>query len=201
MPSSYDLVPKFGDPLIKSMNETNMQKTIHKYLAKKNKDQAEVFTPVILIEELLNQIPRSVWSNPRLRWLDPANGIGNFPMVVYFRLMKGLKSKILNEKTRSNHILSNMLYMVEINRQNVMISKRIFGKDANISCADFINQEKKWIKDFRDIEEFDIIMGNPPFQKPVKNTRKGNTSIWELFVEKSLSHLAKNGFLSARQNG
>ena len=38
----------------------------------------EVFTPIELVCEMLNKIPNEVWKNPNLKWLDPANGIGNF---------------------------------------------------------------------------------------------------------------------------
>ena len=51
----------------------------------------EVFTKFELINEMLDTLPAEVWSNPDLKWLDPANGIGNFPVVVMQRLMIGLK--------------------------------------------------------------------------------------------------------------
>ena len=31
-----------------------------------------------LVCEMLEQLPPSVWKNKDLKWLDPANGIGNF---------------------------------------------------------------------------------------------------------------------------
>lgn len=34
---------------------------------------------------------KEVWSDPTLKWLDPANGIGNYPVVAYYKLMDGLK--------------------------------------------------------------------------------------------------------------
>ena len=66
----------------------------------------EVFTPQKLIEEMMDKLPPRVWKDPNLKWLDPANGIGNFPMVVYTRLMEGLKETISDKSRRSNHILT-----------------------------------------------------------------------------------------------
>jgi hypothetical protein len=40
---------------------------------------------------MLDQLPKEVWSDPTLKWLDPANGIGNYPVVAYYKLMDGLK--------------------------------------------------------------------------------------------------------------
>lgn len=42
----------------------------------------EVMTPLDLVKEMLNTLPAEVWSNPNLKWLDPANGTGPFPAVV-----------------------------------------------------------------------------------------------------------------------
>ena len=50
----------------------------------------EVFTPFNLIIEMVDHFPKSLWKNPKLKWLDPGSGIGNFSMVYY--LGKGLKS-------------------------------------------------------------------------------------------------------------
>ena len=60
------------------------------------------------------RFPNNVWSNTKLKWLDPAAGVGNFGLLIYYRLMNGLKSKIPDLKKRSTHILENMLYQVEL---------------------------------------------------------------------------------------
>ena len=68
-------------------------------------------------------IPLDVWRDPNTKWLDPANGIGNFPVVAFYMLdyqlgnhgtaeFKGDKNK---EKCRK-HIVKNMLYMIELNK-------------------------------------------------------------------------------------
>jgi hypothetical protein len=189
-------------PLIYSMSPKDIQDKIEKYLPvreeKKNKN-GEVFTPIRLIEEMLEKLPSKVWTNPELKWLDPANGIGNFPMVVYNKLLEQLpktyKDLYSTEQGKKKHIIEKMLYMVELDTANVKISRRIFGKKANISCGSFL--EDKWVKDFNGIDKFDIIIGNPPFNASQENEGKkgGGDSLWPKFVEKSLDLLVNNGYL------
>ena len=42
-----------------------------------------------------------------------------------------------DDKIRKEHIIKNMLYMVELQADNVIVSRKIFGKDANIFCGSF----------------------------------------------------------------
>ena len=156
----------------------------------------EVFTPMKLVNEMLDKLPQKVWTNEKLKWVDPAAGMGNFPIAVYLRLMENLKDKIPNESKRKRHILENMLYMSELNKKNCYIIEQIFniGKKykLNLHCGDTLelNIKKKW-----DIEKFDIIMGNPPYQDGSGNRGKGHT-LWTQFVLKSFSEFLKvNGYL------
>jgi len=191
-------------PLITELNGKEINEYIIKNLAIKTQEKdefGEVFTPPDLIEEMIRELPKSVWKNKDYKWLDPANGQGNFPMIVYFELMKELDSVPLSK--RSEHIIKNMLYMVELNPKNVKISRKIFGEDANIVCMSFLSEDyksvnPKVIKKFG-IEKFDVIMGNPPFNKEKEEKRKGgyggNEPLWELFVTHSVDLLNTGGIL------
>ncbi len=196
---------KNKNALIYSMSSEDIQKKIEQYLPvrqeKKDKN-GEVFTPIKLIEEILDNLPANVWKNPDLKWLDPANGIGNFPMVVYKKLLEKLpdkyEGKYTNEAGKKKHIIEKMLYMIELDTANVKISKRIFGSNANICCADFLNDSDKCFKKFG-VDKFDIIVGNPPFQTPKKEGIEGTTAgkgiLWDKFIKKSLDILVNKGFL------
>jgi hypothetical protein len=190
---------KSNKNLIFNMNANAIEEKIEQYLSVRadEKDKfGEVFTPVQLIEEMLDELPKNVWSNPELKWLDPANGIGNFPMVVYKHLFKGLEKWEPNEETRSDWIIQKMLYMVELNPKNVKISKQIFGNNANICCADFLKDSEKCFTQFK-TDSFDIIIGNPPFNASQENEGKkgGGDSLWPKFVDKSIDLLVSNGYL------
>jgi type I restriction-modification system DNA methylase subunit len=82
------------DGLIHTMNDKDIEEKIKQYLSVKEEEKnkhGEVFTPVKIIEEMLDKLPNKIWSNPELKWLEPASGIGNFFMAVYSRLLKGLE--------------------------------------------------------------------------------------------------------------
>lgn len=192
------------------MTPQEIQTKIEEYLPirKKEKDKfGEVFTPLSLINELLYNIPLTIWKNPETKWLDPANGIGNFFMIVYQKLMEELpdtynKNGIhyKTKKEKGNHIIKNMLYMIEINPNNVNISQEIFGPNANICCCDFF-EEEKWRSLFFENEKhlFDLIVCNPPFQMAQQGERKGahgNKTLWDKFIVKSVDLLKDNGFLA-----
>ena len=55
------------------------------------KDFGEVFTPYALINKMLDELPEKVWTRPDFKWLEPTCGTGNFMLLVYLRLMNGLK--------------------------------------------------------------------------------------------------------------
>ena len=80
---------------------------------------------------MLDKLPLEVWSNPELKWLDPASGIGIFPLIVYMRLMIGLQEAIPDVEQRRKHILENMITMIEIDKENCKILKMIFNGSEN----------------------------------------------------------------------
>ena len=100
---------------------------IHNNIKPKQKEKqeyGEVFTPLNIIEELLDNLDKkykeinnnSIFEEVNFKWGDVnGSGIGNFSIVIYFKLMEGLKYKIINENERKKHILENMIYMAEYN--------------------------------------------------------------------------------------
>jgi hypothetical protein len=185
---------------MKSITESSEDEILEFYKEKsiirttEKNEYGEVFTPVGLINELLDALPKSVWRNPDLRWLDPAAGLGQFSAVIYMRLLKSLEKKIPNLDSRKAHIIKNMLFMVELNKKSVTDLKRIFGPSANISNANFLDHPDKWKKDLG-IETFDIVIGNPPFQTPKKSDYKGGAGkniLWDKFIISILSYNSLN---------
>ena len=177
-----------------TQNELSIEDFIQANLSirdfEKNK-YGEVFTPYSYICDLLNELPSAIWSNPALRWLEPASGIGHFCIVIYIRLMNGLARVIPDQGARHEHILRNMIFMVEINEENVARTREIFGPLANIECADFLAQDICCAD--KQKQGYDVIIGNPPFQTPrdsARNSSKGGQILWDKFILKSLELLS-----------
>ena len=160
------------------------------------KQFGEVFTPMILVNDMLDKLPKEVWANKNLKWLDPCVGMGNFMIAIYLRLMTGLEKSITDINKRKKHILENMLYMCELNKKNCYIVKQIFniGNEYKINLYEGDYLKFNSTKRFK-IDNFDIIVGNPPYQDASGNKGKGHT-LWTKFVEISLNNLLKeNGYL------
>jgi hypothetical protein len=145
-----------------------------------------------LDEAYIKEHGKSIFTEEGFKWLDPAVGIGNFPIIVYQRLMKGLITKIPNEEERRKHILEQMIYMVEISDKSIYILGKIFCGDKyklNIHKGSFLDSKCRY--DFM----FDIVMGNPPYNPPKTETGSSGNSIWQQFVIKSFYLVKEMGFL------
>jgi len=178
---------------------------------KEKQENGEVFTPMCLVFEMLDNLDkhyikqhgRSIFTEGTFKWFDPASGMGNFPVAVYLKLMEGLKTLMPNDEDRKKHIIENMLYMSELNKKNVFISYQIFNINGqyklNIYEGDTLKLDttQEW-----GIDLFDVILGNPPYNKGGIRSHTGkqlgdkNETIWTKFIEKSFELLKPDGFLA-----
>ena len=181
------------DKLLEFINDNLKPKVEEK------KQKGEVFTPIYLVREMLEKLDnayiknndKSIFSEPTFKWFDPAVGIGNFPIIVYLKLMEGLKQTIIDDDERRKHILENMLYMSELTPKNVFICRKIFcGETYKLNLYKGNTILDKLPDDFVD---FDVIMGNPPYNKG--GVGKGGGVFWREFVDKSIPLLNENGSL------
>ena len=135
--------------------------------------------PIEDTSERIGGIPLDLWTNPESKWLDPANGIGNFPYIAFQMLDFKLIKKMPNQESRRKHIVEKMLFMLEIEKGNVNTCFKIFeqlspGSKPNICCADTLSlKDSDLLRDFG-VSKFDVIMGNPPFNPGPK---------WSKFVD------------------
>ena len=157
-------------------------------------------------------IPAKIWKNPDLKWIDPACGIGNLSIIAYLKLMHSLPSKtkkydLSTPKKRHNHIIENMLYMVELDKRNCNVARKIFGKSANIYNGSFLTSNVKKVNpvviDTFNQSSFDVVIGNPPWNRmrriimTDKNNKHidGGKSLWDKFIIGAFQILKKNGYL------
>jgi len=164
----------------------------------------EVMTPISLVEDMLDKLPKEVWSNPELKWLDNCNGVGIFPCVVVERLMDGLSDWEKDEEKRYRHIMENMIYVAELQPKNMFLY--LCGFDPydeyvlNIYTGSFLDESfDNHMRDVWGVDKFDIIVGNPPYNdnQNAKGKRGGGSTLWDKFVIKSLNYtLKENGLLT-----
>lgn len=118
----------------------------------KQKQFGEVFTPVELVDEILDKLPKVVWSNPNKTWLDNSCGDGAFLVQVKHRLMEGLREWEPDDKKREFHILDKMIYGVELQRDNwtkcrVNLGLTPTGNDGNIVNTNALEYNYSFLKD------------------------------------------------------
>ena len=107
-------------------------------------------------DDRIGGIPIDVWRDPDTKWLDPANGIGNFPFVAFHMLDYQLKthgtkgSNSWSDEKRRKHIMEKMLYMIEIDKGNVNTTYKVMnylvpGSKPNICCADTLKMKDEFL--------------------------------------------------------
>lgn len=160
-------------------------------------EKGEVITNIKLLIELFDKIEEyvpDIYKN-NYKWFDSSAGIGIFFIVLYKKLIKyHTKEEILN----------NMLYFSEINKDNIDYINCIFNNDnkykLNIYYGDTLTLN---IKDYFNIDKFDIITHNPPYnsgciQSPNKKREKREKkykSLWQEFINYSFNNLKQNGYM------
>jgi len=183
----------------------NLMELVDSYLKPSNTEKkmlGEVFTSLELVEEMLDKLPVEVWSNPELKFLDPANGIGNFPVILVKKLMEGLKDWQPDSELRLKHILENQIYVCELQSKNMFIYLQLFDSEnkykLNFHRGSFLDENFKYVMKEWGVDKFDVVVGNPPYNNDQKaeGKRGGGSTLWDKFVIKVLnSFLKENGYL------
>ena len=173
--------------LLELISDCLKPKTIEK------KTFGEVFTPMDFInDKMLKDIEKywlknkneNIWTNEKLTWYDPATGMGNYPIAIYYKLMEGLKTKIPNEEQRKKHIIEKQLYMGELNKKNCFVVKQIFNINnefkLNLYEGDTLNIK---INEVFGLSKFNIIIGNPPYNEELKTKQGSASALYNKFIE------------------
>ena len=74
-----------------------------------NLSNDEVFTPPELVNKILDLLPKEIWTNKKIKFLDPTVKTGVFLREITKRLINGLEKEIPKLDKRINHILKNQV--------------------------------------------------------------------------------------------
>ncbi|MFH1994360.1 MAG: Eco57I restriction-modification methylase domain-containing protein [Nitrospinota bacterium] len=118
-----------------------------------NLSSDEVFTPPGLVNNILDLLPKELWSNPKARFLDPFCKSGVFLREIAKRLNKGLERKIPNRQERINHIFKNQLYGIAITELTSLLARR------SLYCSKTANGK------YSVCDDFDTPQGNIRFER------------------------------------
>lgn len=153
-------------------------------------EYGEIYTPFKLIEQMLDLFDQAVFRDPNKTWLDVGAGQGYISIALFARLNTGLCDCLPDEHTRKEHIVKNMLYLVELKPSNITALQILFGPMANIYAGDFCAYAPDRL--------YDYILGNPPYnshgiKKVPTNTARAKKqdciTLWPIFIQKSLACL------------
>jgi site-specific DNA-methyltransferase (adenine-specific) len=122
-----------------------------------NLSSDEVFTPPQLANQILDMLPKEIWSDRKATFLDPGCKSGVFLREIAKRLDAGLEKQIPDRQKRLNHIFKNQLYGFAITELTSLLSRR------SVYCSKTANGK------YSVCEAFDEPQGNIRFEQ-VKHT-------------------------------
>jgi site-specific DNA-methyltransferase (adenine-specific) len=137
------------------------------------KGNAEVPTPVPLVNDMLHKMPAEFWTTPK-KVFEPCCGKGNFVLGIFDKFWKGLAETIPDEIERCRIIMTECIYYADLTPLNVFITTEIMKCHVQSYCGlkvlDYefnryvgdtlkLDIEQQWRIP---IEQFAAI-GNPPY--------------------------------------
>ena len=156
------------------------------------KQNAEVPTPVVLVNDMLDKIPEEFWKTPK-KVFEPCCGKGNFVLGIFDKFYNGLKDTYDDEIECCKVIMTECIYYADLTAFNVFVTTEILKCHVQSYCAleelDYtfnsytgdtltMNLKDVWNISLEDVS----IIGNPPYST---NPSKPDTKpLYDKFIEK-----------------
>ena len=116
-----------------------------------NLSNDEVFTPPEIANQILDLLPKELWSDPNARFLDPACKSGVFLREIAKRLIAGLEETYPDLDERLEHIFKKQLFGIAITELTSLLSRR------SLYCSKFPTSKYSVVR-------FDEAEGNVRFR-------------------------------------
>ena len=100
-----------------------------------NLSNDEVFTPPQLVNEMLDLLPKELFSNPNARFLDPFTKSGVFLREIVKRLDVGLSAVIPDRQERILHIMHEQVFGIALTELTSLLARR------TVYCSKFADSE------------------------------------------------------------
>ena len=126
-----------------------------------NLSSDEVFTPPQLANQILDLLPKEIWSDKNATFLDPVCKTGVFLREIAKRLDVGLEKIIPDRQKRINHIFKNQLFGIAITELTSLFSRR------SVYCSKTANGK------YSVCETFDNAQGNIRLDRIEHNWKNG----------------------------
>lgn len=117
-----------------------------------NLSNDEVFTPPEIANRMLDLLPKEIWSDSKVKFLDPFCKSGVFLREITKRLLEGLSEEIPDVQKRLDHILHHQVYGMAITELTSLVSRR------SLYCSKEASSEYS-------ISRFDEAAGNIAFHE------------------------------------
>ena len=197
---------------IREIYKTAPAHKIHQLIAKhfipsleEKKENAEIPTPITLVNEMLDKIPDEFWKITN-KVFEPCCGKGNFVMKIFEKFFNGLVLLYPDENKRCEVIIKECLYYADLTPMNVFITTEILKCEIQSKSDGVINYNfNKYTGDTLvidtkqefNVDKFDAVIGNPPYQNNQVNVGKrgGGDLLWNKFVINSINIIKENGYL------
>lgn len=166
----------------------------------------EIITPKKVVNSVLDALPSEVW-NPYTTFLDPACKGGEFLKAIYDRLMESesLVAMYPDKIQRAIHILDKQIFGIalsSISKDRATRKLMDFGRniitvpyyldilksydDRIVYNGKVISFKERLAGLFGRTEmNFDVIVGNPPYQETTGGGNNGGLPLYQYFVKKA----------------
>ena len=162
------------------------------------KGNAEIPTPVKLVEQMLDIVPPEFWQKTQ-KVFEPCCGKGNFVLGIFDRFYKGLEDLYPDKIERCRVIMSECIHYADLTPLNIFITAEIMKCHIHHYCGlgelDF--EFHSYVGDTLklNVSGFNAVIGNPPYQSN-SDHKKNSKTLWGSFVSHSIDKwLQPNGYL------